>query len=154
MDLTQVDLESLHKNQTSHFGANSLPIEERKDVLGNYTFPIQITIQETEQTIMQQIHIQILREQVSEIDQVSHSISPESRSSNFRSSDWSCLRKMTCSSGSCTCKLTRIDKDLFNFLKTEENLNCSFADYGHKLTQIFSKILKSLDRFRLVMHLE
>lgn len=50
--------------------------------------------------------------------------------------------------------MTRIDKDLFNYLQSEENLNCSFADYGHKLNQIFSKILRSMDKYRLVMQLQ
>lgn len=70
MDLTQVNLESLYKDPSNFLDPNSLAIDKKQTTLGSYTFPVQITIENTQKTIMQRIHLRILREQVSELEHV------------------------------------------------------------------------------------
>ena len=65
MELTQVNLDSFNHEDISSLNPNKNTIQ-----LGHFNFPVQIKIEETGQTIMQEICLKIFQLQVSEIEQV------------------------------------------------------------------------------------
>jgi glycerol-3-phosphate dehydrogenase len=72
MDLTEVNLPSF-LNQASYMKQSDIQNpQENGEILGKFSLPIQINIEESGQTIMQEIEIVIFRVSVSENQNVSY----------------------------------------------------------------------------------
>ena len=70
MDLAEVNMQSFYKEEPSILNPREQDIIIGKNLLGDYTFPIQIMVEDSGQTIMQEIRIKIIQIQVSENEEV------------------------------------------------------------------------------------
>ena len=70
MDLAEVNMQSFYKENGFINNEIKESKENNKTLIGDFTFPIQIHVEDSGQSIMQEIRIKILQIQVSENEEV------------------------------------------------------------------------------------